>query len=215
MSWTKFIEQQSKEAYFISLMQFIDKAYKNHIVYPPKNEIYSAFTLCPFSETKVVILGQDPYHGANQAHGLSFSVNHSVSIPPSLRNIFKEINQDVGSEIPEHGNLKRWTNQGVLLLNDTLTVEATKAGSHQKKGWEQFTLAAIQKLSEEKEALVFMLWGAHAQKKMKFIDSNKHLILTASHPSPLSANRGGWFENKHFSKANNFLKSKNIQPICW
>ena len=184
-------------------------------IYPKGYQIFNAFEKCSYENTRVIILGQDPYHGDGQAHGLSFSVNDGVAFPPSLRNIFKEIQDDIGSPVPVSGNLERWASQGVLLLNATLTVEADKSGSHQNQGWEIFTDAVIQKLSTEKENLVFMLWGAYAQKKGAFIDSSKHFILKSKHPSPLSANQGGWFGMNHFSQCNNYLKAKGIKEIIW
>ncbi len=215
MSWQKFISTEQQKPYFKTLQTFIDDEYQLATVYPPKSMIYSAFEECAFDEVKVVILGQDPYHGFGQAHGLSFSVNDGVRFPPSLRNILLEVEQDTGSPFPISGNLTRWASQGVLLLNDVLTVRESSAGSHQKKGWENFTQAAIEKISEEKKGVVFMLWGNHAQRKSKIIDANKHLILTAGHPSPMSANRGLWFGNKHFSQANSYLQQQGYATIDW
>ncbi len=215
MSWQKFISTEQQKPYFKTLQTFIDDEYQLATVYPPKSMIYSAFDECAFDELKVVILGQDPYHGFGQAHGLSFSVNDGVRFPPSLRNILLEVEQDTGSPLPISGNLTRWASQGVLLLNDVLTVRESSAGSHQKKGWENFTQAAIEKISEEKKGVVFMLWGKHAQQKSKIIDANKHLILTAGHPSPMSANRGLWFGNKHFSQANSYLQQQGYATIDW
>lgn len=215
MSWQKFISTEQQKPYFKTLQTFIDDEYQLATVYPPKSMIYSAFDECAFDELKVVILGQDPYHGFGQAHGLSFSVNDGVRFPPSLRNILLEVEQDTGSPLPISGNLTRWASQGVLLLNDVLTVRESSAGSHQKKGWESFTQAAIEKISAEKKGVVFMLWGKHAQQKSKIIDANKHLILTAGHPSPMSANRGLWFGNKHFSQANSYLQQQGFATIDW
>lgn len=215
MSWQKFISTEQQKPYFKTLQTFIDNEYQLATVYPPQSMIYNAFDECAFDEVKVVILGQDPYHGFGQAHGLSFSVNDGVRFPPSLRNILLEVEQDTGNPLPISGNLTRWASQGVLLLNDVLTVRERSAGSHQKKGWENFTQAAIEKISEEKKGVVFMLWGKHAQQKGKIIDVNKHLILTAGHPSPMSANRGLWFGNKHFTQANRYLQQQGFTTIDW
>ena len=214
-SWKEFIAAESTKKYYLKLKQTIDKAYATEVVYPPKEDIYNAFKHCPLDKVKVVILGQDPYHGAGQAHGLSFSVNKGIALPPSLRNIYRELEQDVDFINPNHGDLTYWAKQGVLLLNDVLTVKAAAAGSHQKLGWEQFTEHVISFLSEQKSDLVFMLWGNHALKKGKKIDRAKHLVLVSGHPSPMSANQGKWFGNKHFSQANTFLVSKGKQPIDW
>ncbi len=184
-------------------------------IYPPNSLIFNAFNMTPLEQVKVVILGQDPYHGPNQAHGLSFSVQRGVALPPSLRNIFHELHADVGVEIPRHGDLTRWAEQGVLLLNSVLTVEAGQPTSHQKRGWENFTDHVIDVLNEQREHIVFILWGAYAQRKGQRIDPNKHLILKAAHPSPLAANRGGFFGCKVFSKTNNYLKHNGIEPINW
>jgi uracil-DNA glycosylase len=213
--WKTVLADEFEKEYFKNLSAFVKNSYQNTVCYPPAKLVFNAFDSCPFERTKVVILGQDPYHGPNQAHGLCFSVNDGVRFPPSLLNIFKELKDDLGNEIPQSGNLLNWSKQGVLLLNSTLTVEANKAGSHQKKGWEEFTDAAINQLNLKKEGLVFMLWGAYAQKKGKYIDEQKHLVLRAKHPSPLSANFGGWFGQKHFSKCNTYLKSKGEKPIDW
>ena len=188
--------------------------YNTHTVYPDMYDLYNCFRFTPFEKLKVVLLGQDPYHGEGQAHGLCFSVNDGVPFPPSLQNIFKEIQSDLGIPVPTSGNLTRWANQGVLLLNATLTVRAHQAGSHQRKGWEEFTDAAIRSLAEQREHLVFILWGAYAQKKGAFIDRNKHLVLASAHPSPLSA-YNGFFGNKHFSRANEYLKANGKEPIVW
>jgi uracil-DNA glycosylase len=212
--WKKQLTEEFKKDYFIKLTEFVHNEYKTQTVFPPGKLIFNAFDQCPFNQLKVVILGQDPYHGPGQAHGLCFSVNDGIKFPPSLRNIFKELNQDVGKPIPETGNLTEWAKQGVLLINATLTVRAHEAGSHQKKGWEQFTDAVIEKISAEKENVVFLLWGNYAIGKSKFIDQNKHLVLTSVHPSPLSASRG-FFGNHHFSRTNEFLKEKGLEPINW
>jgi len=214
-SWQAKLQSEFEKPYFKDLVAFVKNEYQFHTCYPPGTHIFSAFDHASFDELKVVILGQDPYHGPGQANGLCFSVNEGVLKPPSLQNIFREIQQDVEVPIPESGNLERWAKQGVFLLNATLTVRAHQAGSHQNKGWEQFTDAVIKTISNEKEGVVFMLWGGFAKKKTKLIDANKHLILTSGHPSPLSANRGFWFGNKHFSKANAFLKEKGKQEIEW
>lgn len=214
-SWKRVLEDEFEKPYFRDLMEFVTKEYSENPCFPLEKKIFSAFDSTPFKEVKVVIIGQDPYHGPNQAHGLCFSVGEDVKIPPSLKNIFQEVNTDIGSEVPTNGNLQRWADQGVLLLNATLTVRAHEAGSHQNKGWEKFTDTVIQKLSEERDGMVFMLWGGPAKKKGKKIDESKHLILTSGHPSPLAANRGYWFGNKHFSTANIFLKSQNKAPIEW
>ncbi|MCA0362784.1 MAG: uracil-DNA glycosylase [Bacteroidetes bacterium] len=214
-SWKIQLSEEFEKPYFKQLTDFVKKEYSSNVCYPPGKLIFNAFEKCPFEKTRVVILGQDPYHGPNQAHGLCFSVNHGVTFPPSLLNIFKELKEDIGKSIPLSGNLEEWASQGVLLLNATLTVQAGKAGSHQNKGWEQFTDAVIAKLNEKKENLVFLLWGTYAQNKGKFINRDKHFVLKAKHPSPLSANFGGWFGQKHFSQTNNFLQSKNLGKIEW
>jgi len=214
-SWCKLLQSEFEKPYIEELDNFLfsEKA-NNKIIYPEERLIFNAFNSTPFKDVKVVILGQDPYHGPNQAHGLCFSVLPDVMIPPSLKNIFKEINQDVNVDIPSYGCLQSWAEQGVLLLNATLTVEKSKAGSHQKKGWEQFTDRVVQLLNEQREGLVFLLWGSYAQKKGQFIDTKKHLVLKAPHPSPLSAHRG-FFGTKHFSKANQYLEKQNLSPIQW
>ena len=214
-SWKKELAQEFEKDYFKSLTNFVKEEYTNNTCYPKGKDIFAAFDRATFTSTKVVILGQDPYHGPGQANGLSFSVTEGIPFPPSLQNIFKEIENDLGKPVPNSGNLERWANQGVLLLNATLTVRAQQAGSHQKKGWELFTDKVIEIISAEKENVVFMLWGGYAKKKGAKIDSSKHLILTSGHPSPLSANRGYWFGNKHFSKANTYLKQKGKEPIDW
>lgn len=215
MTWKDFIETENQQSYFKSLKEFVEYEYQTQTVFPPRELIYNAFRWCKFEDTKVIILGQDPYHGYGQAHGLSFSVNDGVAFPPSLRNILQEVHQDVGSPIPNSGNLTRWAKQGVLLLNDVLTVRQASPGSHQKRGWETFTENAIRQLSSEKENLVFLLWGRHAQQKGKVIDRNKHLVLTSGHPSPMSANRGLWFGNRHFSQTNTYLMANGKTSVIW
>ena len=214
-SWQKVLQDEFDKDYFKELVQFVKQEYQKTTCYPPGNLIFNAFDHCPFDDTKVVILGQDPYHGKGQAQGLCFSVPDHIPQPPSLENIFKEIKTDIGKPVPQSGNLTRWADQGVLLLNATLSVRAHQAGSHQNKGWEKFTNRVIQTLSEEKESLVFLLWGGFAKKKKSLIDKDKHLILTSGHPSPLSANKGYWFGNQHFSKTNDYLKQKGKSPIEW
>ena len=214
-SWKKELNTEFEKDYFQNLTDFVKQEYSNHKVFPPGKEIFAAFDHSTFQDTRVVILGQDPYHGPGQANGLCFSVHDGIAFPPSLVNIFKEIESDLGKPLPKTGNLERWADQGVLLLNATLTVRAHQAGSHQNKGWEQFTDEVIKIVSEEKENVVFMLWGGYAKKKSKLIDNSKHLILTSGHPSPLSANRGYWFGNKHFSKANEYLNDHGKKPINW
>ena len=213
-SWKEALMPEFSKDYFIRLTDFVRKEYHETTVYPPGKLIFNAFNLCPFDNVKVVIIGQDPYHGPGQAHGLCFSVNDGIQPPPSLVNIFKEINSDLGKPIPQSGNLTRWAEQGVLLLNATLTVRAHQAGSHQRRGWEEFTDAVIRKLAEEKSNLVFILWGSYAQKKGAFIDRNKHLVLTSVHPSPLSA-YNGFFGNHHFSLANDYLVRNGKTAIDW
>lgn len=214
-SWGHQLHAEFEQPYYRELIQFVTAEYAEHTCYPTANQIFAAFDHTPFEKVKAVILGQDPYHGPNQANGLCFSVNDGIPVPPSLQNIFKEINVDVGHAPPAAGNLKRWADQGVLLLNATLTVRAHEAGSHQRKGWERFTSAVITKLSEEREGIVFMLWGGYAKKKGAGIDGAKHLVLTSGHPSPLSANRGYWFGNQHFSKANDYLIEQQKSAINW
>ncbi len=213
-SWKRHLASEFEKDYFIKLTDFVREEYRTTKVYPLGNLIFNAFNLCPFDKVKVVIIGQDPYHGPGQAHGLCFSVNDGVKFPPSLQNIFKEIKSDIGTPIPLTGNLTRWANQGVLLLNATLTVREHQAGSHQKKGWEEFTDAAIRSLAQEREHLVFILWGSYAQKKGAFIDRNKHLVLASAHPSPLSA-YNGFFGNRHFSLTNKYLIENGVTPIEW
>lgn len=214
-SWKKVLNTEFEKDYFKNLIQYVKKEYTEYKCFPTGSDIFAAFDHSTFDNTRVVILGQDPYHGVGQANGLCFSVRDNVQIPPSLINIFKEIETDLNKPAPSNGNLERWADQGVLLLNATLSVRAHQAGSHQNKGWEVFTDEVIRLISQEKENVVFMLWGGYAKKKSKLIDSSKHLILTSGHPSPLSANRGYWFGNKHFSKANEYLQSKGKNPINW
>ncbi|SDW85784.1 uracil-DNA glycosylase [Aequorivita viscosa] len=214
-SWKQVLNDEFEKPYFKELTEFVRNEYESNTCYPPASKVFSAFNHAPFNDVKVVMIGQDPYHGPDQAHGLCFSVDENVKIPPSLKNIFEELRTDVGIAIPTHGNLARWADQGVLMLNATLTVRAHQAGSHQNKGWEKFTDVVIQKLSEEREGLVFMLWGGPAKKKGRKIDESKHLVLSSGHPSPLAANRGYWFGNKHFSKANAYLKAHGKTPIEW
>ncbi len=213
-SWKPHLEDEFKKPSFEKLAVFLREAVQQEKIYPPGNLIFNAFQKCTFEDTKVVILGQDPYHGAGQANGLSFSVSDGVRIPPSLKNIFKEINDDLGKEIPKSGNLERWASQGVLMLNAVLTVQASKPASHRKKGWEEFTSAVLKLVSDEKENLVFLLWGKDAQKRGEIIDREKHLVLASAHPSPYSVHTG-FFGNKHFSQANNYLKEKNKEEIDW
>ncbi|MEX2349748.1 MAG: uracil-DNA glycosylase [Flavobacteriaceae bacterium] len=214
-SWQDKLKDEFEKEYFKELVHFVTKEYKSNTCYPPGKQIFSAFDHTPFDEVKVVILGQDPYHGVAQANGLCFSVNDGIPKPPSLQNIFREIKDDLANDIPQTGNLERWADQGVFLLNATLTVRANQAGSHQNKGWEKFTDAVIRTISEVKENVVFMLWGGYAKNKIKLIDQKKHFILTSGHPSPLSANRGYWFGNRHFSKANEFLEKNGEKKIDW
>jgi uracil-DNA glycosylase len=213
-SWKETLNIEFDKPYFSQLTEFVKSEYLQHSVFPPGKEIFNAFDLCPFDGLKVVIIGQDPYHGPGQAHGLCFSVKEGVDLPPSLKNIFKEINNDLGIPIPKTGDLSRWAKQGVLLLNATLTVRAHLAGSHQKKGWETFTDEVIRNVSQKKDHVVFLLWGTYAQQKKELIDQSKHLILQSVHPSPLSASRG-FFGNHHFSLTNQFLQSKGLTTINW
>jgi len=214
-SWQSQLQSEFQQPYFDSLTRFVRDEYTSTTCYPKGNKIFAAFNHSNFEETKVVIIGQDPYHGPNQANGLCFSVKDGIRHPPSLINIFKELETDVSKPYPKSGNLEHWADQGVLLLNATLTVRAHSAGSHQNKGWEVFTDAVIRKLSAEKEGLVFLLWGGFAKKKILLIDTSKHHILTSGHPSPLSANRGLWFGNKNFSKTNELLKKMGKESINW
>ena len=213
-SWKEQLQEEFDKPYFKELTGFVRSEYQSKKIFPPPKDIFKAFDLCPFDNVKVVILGQDPYHGPGQAHGLCFSVNQNIPMPPSLINIYKEIQSDIGGEIPAHGNLEHWAEQGVFLLNAILSVIAHNAASHRNKGWEEFTDAVIRLISAKKEHVVFMLWGAFAQGKAEMIDQSKHLILKAPHPSPLSSHRG-FFGCKHFSQANEYLKSHDLEPINW
>ncbi len=213
-SWKDALRDEFNKEYFVNLVQFLREEYQTQKIYPPGSRMFAAFDYCPFDKVKVVILGQDPYHGPGQANGLSFSVNDGVPIPPSLNNIFKEVKADTGAERPESGNLERWAEQGVLLLNAVLTVRAGIANSHQKKGWERFTDAVVHAVAEKKEGVVFLLWGSPAAKKAEFVDPDKHLVLKSVHPSPLSAERG-FFGNHHFTKANEYLGKQGKEPIVW
>tara|TARA_R100000935_G_scaffold54108_1_gene82582 strand:- start:820 stop:1488 length:669 start_codon:yes stop_codon:yes gene_type:complete len=215
-SWKTELNNEFEKPYFLELLEFISNEYVENTCYPEIESIFQAFNKATFDKVKVVIIGQDPYHGENQANGLSFSVNNDVANPPSLKNIFNELESDLERTInKENGNLEKWADQGVLLLNAVLTVRGGEAGSHQNKGWEKFTDAVIEKLSEEKQNIVFLLWGGYAKKKGNNIDNAKHLVLTSGHPSPLSANRGYWFGNKHFSKTNEYLRDNHKEPIIW
>jgi uracil-DNA glycosylase len=213
-TWKAKLAAEFEKEYFVNLVNFVKSEYTTHKIFPKGTQIFNAFDHCDFNELKVVIIGQDPYHGEGQANGLCFSVNDGVRKPPSLLNIFKEIKTDLGKDIPDSGNLERWAAQGVLLLNATLTVRAQSPGSHQKKGWESLTDAVIRTISEEKEGVIFLLWGAYAQRKGEIIDAAKHLILSSAHPSPFAADRG-FFGNKHFSKTNSYLEEKGLKPIDW
>ena len=214
-SWKEVLQEEFSKPYFEQLVLLVKREYSENICYPKGQQIFSAFNHCPLPEVKVVIIGQDPYHGAGQANGLCFSVHDGIPHPPSLVNIFRELNTDLGVPYPLSGNLEHWASQGVLLLNATLTVRANSAGSHQKQGWETFTDAVIKAVSAHCNHVVFMLWGGYAKEKAKLIDPAKHCILTAGHPSPLSANRGYWFGNKHFSQANAYLKANGKNEIIW
>ena len=213
-NWKRHLAREFDKEYFVRLTEFLREEYKTKTIYPPGSLIFNAFNLCPFEKVKAVFIGQDPYHGPGQAHGLCFSVKEGVDFPPSLINIFKEISSDTGTPAPLTGNLERWASQGVLLLNAILTVRAHFAGSHQNKGWEKFTDAAIEILNAERNNLVFFLWGAYAKKKGESIDKTRHLVLESVHPSPLSASRG-FFGNHHFSRCNAYLESHGIEPIIW
>ena len=213
--WREHIGAEFEKPYFSALTDFVRHEYTTTTRYPPGSLIFNAFNLCPFDRVKVVIIGQDPYHEPGQAQGLSFSVPDGVPFPPSLQNIFKEIQLDLGKPIPPTGDLTRWAEQGVLLLNATLTVRAHQAASHQRHGWEQFTDAAIRALNAERENLVFILWGGYARSKAQLNDRSRHLVLESVHPSPLSANRGGWFGNHHFSQCNVYLREHGEQEIDW
>lgn len=213
-SWHKQLQSEFEKPYFTQLTAFVRSEYEHYLCFPPAGKIFAAFDACPFEEVKVVLLGQDPYHEPGQAEGLCFSVPDGVRLPPSLLNIFKEIKDDLGQEMPSQGSLLRWAQQGVLLLNATLTVRAHQAGSHQGHGWEELTDAVISQLSTQREGLVFILWGAYAQRKGQHIDTARHLVLRSPHPSPLSAHRG-FFGNHHFSLANDYLQRQGKTPIAW
>lgn len=213
-SWKTKLSEEFEKDYFISLTQFVRDEYRMHLAFPPGNRIFNAFDLCPFDKTRVVIIGQDPYHNIGQAHGLCFSVTDGTEFPPSLVNIFKELNRDLGVAMPQSGNLERWARQGVLLLNAILTVRAHQALSHQNRGWERFTEAAINVLNRDSDGVVFMLWGNYAQQKGAAIDPSKHLVLKTVHPSPLSASRG-FFGCSHFSRCNEWLTARGMDPIAW
>ncbi len=213
-SWKRHLGSEFDKPYFLDLSRFVREEYMHHTCYPPGCLIFNAFNLCPFDRVKVVIIGQDPYHEPGQAHGLSFSVNDGVMFPPSLQNIFKEISADLGTPMPQSGNLTRWAEQGVLLLNATLTVRAHQAASHQRRGWETFTDAAIRALNADRDHLVFILWGSYARSKKSLIDTSRHLVLESAHPSPLSAYRG-FFGNHQFSRCNAYLEAHGEQPIQW
>ncbi|MFO0358618.1 MAG: uracil-DNA glycosylase [Sphingobacteriaceae bacterium] len=212
-SWHKYLSAEFDKPYFLTLNEFVSKAYSQTQVYPPKNLLFNAFELCPFENVKAVLIGQDPYHGPGQANGLCFSVNDGIALPPSLRNIFKELKSDLDVEIPINGNLEKWAKEGVLMLNAILTVEGGKPGSHKQKGWEIFTNTVIKLISDQKEHVVFLLWGNFAFEKEKLIDASKHLILKAAHPSPLA--RGAFFGSKPFSKTNAYLKQNGKKEIDW
>lgn len=214
-NWKTILNEEFQKQYFKDLASLVCDEYQKQRCYPESSLIFAALNRCSLQKTKVVIIGQDPYHGVGQANGLCFSVKDNIAIPPSLKSIFKEINADVGVTQLVDGNLEPWADQGVLLLNATLTVRAHEAGSHQRKGWEKFTDAIIKKVSDEKKHVVFLLWGGYAKKKEKLIDTSKNHVLTSGHPSPLSANRGFWFGNRHFSKTNLLLKQNGKQPIVW
>lgn len=214
-SWKQHVGEEFAKPYFASLVDFVRQEYATNTCYPPGREIFNAFNLCPFDRVKVVIIGQDPYHEPGQAEGLCFSVKDGVMPPPSLINIFKEIQGDLGKQMPRSGSLRRWAEQGVLLLNATLTVRAHQAASHQRRGWEEFTDACIRALARDRQHVVYMLWGGFARSKASLIDPHNNLILQSVHPSPLSANRGGWFGNHHFSQCNTYLINNNETPIEW
>lgn len=213
-SWKNVLKDEFNKDYFSSLAEFVKNEYQKSTIYPPGNLIFNAFNHCPFDALKVVIIGQDPYHGPGQAHGLCFSVEEGIAFPPSLRNIFKEIKNDIGVDIPKSGNLEHWADQGVLLLNATLTVKAHQAGSHQNKGWEKFTDSVIEIIANQKTNVVFLLWGAYAQRKAAIVNREKHLVLESVHPSPLSASRG-FFGNHHFSRCNSYLEEHDLIPVQW
>lgn len=213
-SWKAALNEEFNKEYFLNLVEFVRAQYAHNKIYPPGSQIFNAFEFCPLSETKVVIIGQDPYHGEGQANGLCFSVAEGIRMPPSLVNIFKELKSDLGNDLPPHGSLERWARQGVLLLNATLTVKASSPGSHQNKGWEEFTDAVIKVLSEKQEGIVFILWGAYAQKKGAIIDESRHFVIRSAHPSPFAAHRG-FFGSRPFSKTNEYLTSRGKPPINW
>ncbi|NMM50596.1 uracil-DNA glycosylase [Marinigracilibium pacificum] len=212
--WKNALKSELEKEYFLNLKEFLNDEYSKHIIYPPESLVFNALNMCRPQDCKVVILGQDPYHGPGQAHGLSFSVNDGVKFPPSLRNIFKELRSDLNVDVPFSGNLEKWAKQGVLLLNATLTVRAGQAGSHQKKGWEIFTDSTIEELGKKYSGIAFVLWGSYASKKESLIDQEKHLVIKSAHPSPLSAHRG-FFDSKPFSKVNSYLISQGREPIEW
>ena len=214
-SWKQYLKSEFEKPYFAKLTENVRNEYKNGLCFPPAKLVFNAFNLCPFNKVKVVILGQDPYHELGQAMGLSFSVPDGIMLPPSLQNIYKEIHSDLGKPIPTSGDLTRWAKQGVLLLNATLTVRAHEANSHQALGWQNFTDAAIAALSNHREHVVFMLWGGFARSKKRLIDANRHCIIESVHPSPLSANRGGWFGQHQFSRCNAYLKQQGLDEIDW
>ena len=214
-TWKKILAPEFNKPYFKELEEFVIDEYSQNTCFPDSDVIFEAFNRAPLDNVKVVIIGQDPYHGPNQAHGLCFSVKEGVKVPPSLINIYKELESDLNKPFSPQGNLEHWANQGVLLLNAVLTVRANSAASHQNKGWEKFTNKVIEEISENREHVVFLLWGGYAKKKGALIDSSKHLILTGGHPSPLSANRGHWFGNKHFSKTNEYLTKHGKEPVNW
>ena len=214
-SWKAHLAEEFEKPYFVQLTDAVRKEYSQTVCYPPARLVFNAFDLCPFDKVKVVIIGQDPYHEPRQAHGLSFSVLDGVQFPPSLQNIFKEIHDDLGTPIPTSGDLTRWAEQGVLLLNASLTVRAHQANSHSTLGWQKFTDAAIQALASQREHLVYMLWGGYARGKAYMIDRQKNLVLESVHPSPLSANRGGWFGQHQFSRCNAYLEQNGSKPIVW
>ena len=214
-SWKQYLQAEFDKSYFKSLAEFVKAEYKNYTCFPKGSQIFNAFNHCSFEAVKVVIIGQDPYHGIGQANGLCFSVNDGIQHPPSLKNILKELEDDLNINYPVSGNLEKWADQGVLLLNATLTVRANQAGSHQKKGWETFTDKVIEIISDNKENVVFMLWGGYANKKKKLINTNNHFVLETGHPSPLSANRGYWFGNKQFSTTNSLLLQAGLSAIEW
>lgn len=214
-SWKQYLKSEFEKPYFAKLTENVRNEYKNGLCFPPAKLVFNAFNLCPFNKVKVVILGQDPYHELGQAMGLSFSVPDGVMLPPSLQNIYKEIQSDLGKPIPTSGDLTRWAKQGVLLLNATLTVRAHAANSHQALGWQNFTDAAIETINTHREHIVFMLWGGFARSKKRLIDTNRHCIIESVHPSPLSANRGGWFGQHQFSRCNAYLKQQGLDEIDW